>query len=116
MNINVSKLSRAEVAGQPNLRAFAEIRVGEITICDCRIIQQPGQKAYVTGPQKQVGSNFYPIVRMSTALRDQVQSIVIQAAMRANLVTCPAILPDNSQHRDAELGLGLPHEHSTGTH
>jgi hypothetical protein len=62
MLITLTKLARANVPGQPNLRAYAAVKVGEITICACRIIQQAEQKAYVTGPQKQVGTQFYPLV------------------------------------------------------
>lgn len=104
MNIQVIRLIKASVPGQPNLRAFVEIKVGEVTICDCRIIQQPGQKAYVTGPQKQVGLTFFPLVKMTPALRDQVQGVVLSEAVRRGLVTVitPA-MPDNKAHQQPDL-------------
>lgn len=104
MNIQVTSLKPANVPGQPNLRGFAEIKVGEITICDCRIIQQPGQRAYVSGPQKQVGTAFYPIVKMSSALKEKVQAVVLDAATRARLIQplTPA-MPDNRQFQAGDL-------------
>ncbi len=73
-------------AGQTNLRAFATVKVGEITIHDCKVIQQPGQRAYVTGPQKQVGERWYPLVSMSSRLRDRVQAQVLDAAMKRGMI------------------------------
>ena len=60
-----------------NLRGFAEVKIGEITICDCRIIQQPGCRAYVTGSQKKHEGRWLPLVRMSSALREQVQAAIL---------------------------------------
>jgi hypothetical protein len=111
MLITIAKLARAAVPGQPNLKGYAAVKVGEITICDCRIIQQAGQKAYVTGPQKQVGQNFYPLVLMTTELREKVQAVVINAALQAGIVTAtkPA-LPDNTQYQAGDLLSALHHE------
>ena len=67
------------VSGQGNLRAFADVRVGEITVCDCRVIQQAGQVAYVAGPQKQERGRWWPLVKMSPELRERVQSAVLGA-------------------------------------
>ena len=83
--ILIKSLSPAHDQG--NLRGFATIKVGEITIHDCRIIQQPGSRAYVSGPQKQVGQRYYPLVTMSAALRDRVQMEVLEAAKKGGLIT-----------------------------
>jgi DNA-binding cell septation regulator SpoVG len=49
--------------GKGNLKAFAEIQLGEtMIISGCRIIQQPGQRAYVAFPQNEANGKFYPIV------------------------------------------------------
>lgn len=52
MNTNpyLSKITVSKITplNQGNLKAFANIRLGEVmTINGCRIIQQPGQRAYV---------------------------------------------------------------------
>lgn len=73
-------------AGQANLRAFAVVRIGEITIHDCKVIQQPGQRAYVTGPQKQVGDRWFPLVSMSSELRERVQAAVLEAAAHRGFI------------------------------
>lgn len=73
-------------AGQPNLRAYAVVKIGDITVHDCKVIQQPGQRAYVTGPQKQVGDRWFPLVSMTSTLRERVQAEVLDAAVRAGLV------------------------------
>ena len=84
--MNIQVLRVVKVTGGGNLRAFADVRVGEITICDCKVIQQLGQRAYVTGPQKQVGERWYPLVKMSGGLRDRVQACVLQEAVNRGLV------------------------------
>lgn len=69
-----------------NLRAFVEVKIGEITIADCRIIQQPGQRAYVSGPQKQVDGRYLPLVKMTANLRERVQTVVLSAAIKVGVV------------------------------
>ena len=34
-----------------NLKGFATIKIGPLTVCDFRVIAQPGQRAYVSAPQ-----------------------------------------------------------------
>lgn len=61
-----------------NLKAFAEIQLGEtLIISGCRIIQQPGQRAYVAFPQNEANGKFYPVVtavdkRFKEALEQKV--------------------------------------------
>lgn len=46
-----------------NLKAFAEIQLGEtLIISGCRIIQQPGQRAYVAFPQNEANGKYYAVV------------------------------------------------------
>jgi hypothetical protein len=85
--IKVLNVTRA--VGHGNVRAWAVVKVGDITINDCKVIQQPGQRAYVTGPQKQVGDRWFPLVSMTSSLRQRVQAEVLDAAERAGLVEAP---------------------------
>lgn len=78
----------AEVDGTVgNLKAFIQIKVGEITICDCRVVQQAGQKAYVSGPQKQVNGQWVPLVKMTPALRTQVEAVILPLLRAQGVVT-----------------------------
>lgn len=46
-----------------NLKALADIQLGETMIIHgCRIVQQPGQRAYVALPQNESGGKYYPVV------------------------------------------------------
>jgi len=49
MNIEVLEIKKVSNAGK--LRAFAKLKLGEIICCDFRVIQQEGQKAWVSVPQ-----------------------------------------------------------------
>lgn len=87
MNNEIKVVSMRRQSPCGNLRAFVEVRVGDITIADCRIIQQPGQKAHLSGPQKQIeGGRWVPLVKMTAALRDRVQGIVLAEAEKAGIV------------------------------
>lgn len=83
MNIEVIRIKRMNAG---NLRALAELRVGDITICDCRIIQQPGQQAFVSGPQKKVNDRWFPLVKMSKPLRDEVENLVLAEAREEGII------------------------------
>ena len=87
-DIKLLSLRRVDHAG--SLRAYADVRVNDITICDCRLIQQVGQRAYLSGPQKQVGDRWIPLVKMPTALREEVQRVVLLEAERDGVVDKPA--------------------------
>lgn len=53
-----------DVHGKGNLHAFANVECGPFTIRSCRIIRQPGQRAYVALPQsKAKDGRFYPIIQ-----------------------------------------------------
>jgi DNA-binding cell septation regulator SpoVG len=67
-----------------NLKAFASIRLGGVTIHDCRIVQQFGQKAWVSLPQKEyttkAGEKKYaPVVELNDNLKKQVCDAVLKA-------------------------------------
>lgn len=67
--------------GKGNLKAFAEIQLGEtMIISGCRIIQQPGQRAYVAFPQNESGGKYYPVV---TAVDKRFKEAVEQKVLAA---------------------------------
>ena len=52
------------INGEGNLRAFADIYVGDIRIRSVRIIQEENKKPWVSLPQQQgANGSWYPIVK-----------------------------------------------------
>jgi len=66
-----------------NLRGFASIRMGGVTIHDCRVIQQPGQRAWVSMPQREYTKDgqkkYTAVVELSDGLKQQVSAAVLTA-------------------------------------
>ena len=66
-----------------NLKAFASVRLGGVTIHDCRIGQQPRQRCWVSLPQReytQDGQKKYaPVVELSEPLKREGARIVLAA-------------------------------------
>jgi DNA-binding cell septation regulator SpoVG len=67
-----------------NLRAFASVRLGGVVINNCRIIQQLGQRAWVSLPQQEyttrAGERRYaPVVELNDNLKKQVCEAVLTA-------------------------------------
>ena len=83
----------------PGVKPFAEVRFGCIVIHDRRVIQQPGQKAWVAlreqpECQKADGSNsgWVPVVEItSRSVLDQLRDAVLEAWERG---------PDRSPYRE----------------
>ena len=74
-------------AARGNLRGFADVRIGELVVKDLRVIQQPGQRAWVSPPQKEWlkpdGTRGYaPLVEFSPALKATIESMVLDAWRR----------------------------------
>jgi DNA-binding cell septation regulator SpoVG len=73
-----------------NLKAFVDVQLGpSVTIFGFRVIQQPGQKAYVSPPQReytdQSGQKHYaPIVELTGNLKDRVEHAIRGAWEAAN--------------------------------
>ena len=64
-----------------NLRAFADIQLGEtLIISGCRVIQQPNQRAYVALPQAENNGKFYPVI---TAVDKRFKEAVEQNVLAA---------------------------------
>jgi DNA-binding cell septation regulator SpoVG len=73
--IQVVKVKSLKDSG--NLKAFASLRIGALVVHRVRIVQQPGQKAWISMPQFKVGEKYYPIVEIeSDNLRDRVRDAV----------------------------------------
>jgi hypothetical protein len=77
--ISVEKIVRMD---KGNLKAFAIVNVGGITIHDVRVIQQPGQDAWISGPQREWtdrdgNRKFSPIVQFDEDLKKQIQVVVL---------------------------------------
>jgi DNA-binding cell septation regulator SpoVG len=76
-----------------SLRAFASVRIGpSLVVRKVRIIQQPGQRAWVSMPQERWdGADGQPrytaLVELSGTLRDRVTAAILQAAQRQGLIT-----------------------------
>lgn len=68
--------------GSNNLRAFVDVEIGGVRIYGCRIVQQPGQKAWLSMPQNTwVASDqkrrYSPIVELSDRLKEMVNEAVL---------------------------------------
>jgi DNA-binding cell septation regulator SpoVG len=72
-------------AASGNLRAFVDIQIGStLQIFGCKVIQQADQTAWVAMPTRDfVGSDgtrkFTPIVKLSGALKADVEEAILQA-------------------------------------
>jgi hypothetical protein len=70
-----------------NLRAFARVKIGCIIVDGCRVIAQPGQRAYCALPQQPArkkqggsGSGWYAIVSISNPqVLERVKTAVLEA-------------------------------------
>lgn len=86
--ITVTKIT--PVTSQGNLKAFASIKLGDVlTIHDCRVIQQQGQKAFVSLPQRKdekTGKYYYIVFPESEQFKEAVQEKVLDA-WQVNAVT-----------------------------
>ena len=89
MTAAIEVLEARRLDGHGNLRAFAEVRLGCIVLHSCRMIQQPGQKAWKADG---TGSGSFPVVEItSRSVLDQLRDAVLEAWKRA---------PDRSPYRE----------------
>lgn len=47
----IEVLAIRRLTGDKPLRAFVDVKVGDWTVCDFRIVKQNGQRAWVSPPQ-----------------------------------------------------------------
>ena len=71
-----------------NLRAFADVAIGPLVVTGCRVIQQPGQRPWVSMPQAQADDGrFFPCLRTDDdALRQNFKDRVLRAAASAGVL------------------------------
>lgn len=79
-------LARLEViritpVGTGNVKAFASVKLGNtLVIHSVKIIQQPGQKAFVRLPDQKSGEKYFPVVEwVDQAFMDAVSEKVLAA-------------------------------------
>ena len=78
---SVTVLSLKPVKTPGNLRALADLKIGPLIILGCRVIQQPGQRPWVSMPQTQADDGrWFPVLRTDDDdLRAQVRDRVLAA-------------------------------------
>ena len=70
-----------------NLRAMATVRIGPLTVHGVRVIQQPGQKAWISLPQRQDESGrYFPVIttdddHLKNTIRDKVLAMYGDSVM-----------------------------------
>ena len=76
-----------------NVRAFVDVGIGSnpkqlaLTICGCKVVQQPNQQAWVAMPDRQVdGGRWFPIVRVDNKQLEQTIRSAVLAAWRENVI------------------------------
>lgn len=72
------------VRAEGNLRAFANVVIGGIKINSCRVVQQPGQQAWVSMPQREYVDKegikkYAPVVELPDELKQSVSALVLSA-------------------------------------
>ena len=83
--VTVLELRRAN---EGNLKAFCSVKLDcGLTICAVRVIQQPGQRAFVSGPQqKGEKGNWHPLVKLGSELRGIIETVVLQQCREKGLI------------------------------
>jgi DNA-binding cell septation regulator SpoVG len=87
MSAAIEVLEVRPVRGEGNLRAFVSIRLGAVVIHGCRVVQQPGQRAWVALPQTPArkkadgsGAGWFPVIEIRRReLLDQVRDAILAA-------------------------------------
>ena len=80
----IEVLSIRRLDGSGNVKAFASIRIGEITIHGAKIVQQDGQKEWLAPPDKpwtgrDGEQKWSPVVELTKPLRLRVEAVVLDA-------------------------------------
>lgn len=79
----IQALDFKSVSDRGALKAFCTLHIGHLQINDCRIIQQPGQRAWVAMPQISYKNEYGTVKYRSLvqindeALRNQITHIVL---------------------------------------
>lgn len=76
-----------------NLKALASVQIGpSLVVHKCRVIQQPGQRAWVSMPQERWdGADGQPrytaLVELSGGLKTRVEAVILDEALRQGVIT-----------------------------
>jgi DNA-binding cell septation regulator SpoVG len=81
---DIEVLSVKTVQGQGNLKAFASIRIGALEIHGLRVVQQRGQRAWVSMPQVESERDgkkcYYPMMKIhDKGLKQAITEAVLEA-------------------------------------
>lgn|SRR5215813_5755 len=79
----VEVISIKPLTNAGSLRALITVRVGDVTVHECRVVQQIGQTPWVSLPQKEYTNRagerkFTPVVELTDALKKQVCDEVLR--------------------------------------
>ena len=82
---DIEVLSVKPVQGRGNLKAFPDIRIGALEIHSLRVVQQPGQRAWVSMPQAEYYDRdgqkcYYPMMKIDDrGLKQAIMEAVLEA-------------------------------------
>ena len=69
------------VNGQANVRAYVDVRLGDIVIKNAKVVRQPGQRAWVAMPDVPYVVNgktrYAPVIELDKSLRERVTATVL---------------------------------------
>ena len=83
LNITVDDIKALNGTG--NLKAFVSVTINDkLTIHSCRIVQQPGQAAWVSLPQREwrdgTGDrHFAPLIELPETVKEAIQEAALSA-------------------------------------
>ena len=64
-----------------NVKAFVSVKIGDaLTIHGCKVVQQPGQRAYVALPQNERNGKYFPAIESHDPRFQEALSIAVLAA------------------------------------
>ena len=74
-------VTRITPASFGNVKAFASVKLGDtLTIHSIKVVQQPGQKAYVRLPESEKDGRYFPVVSADDKrFQDAIQEKVLAA-------------------------------------
>jgi DNA-binding cell septation regulator SpoVG len=81
--MNVEVVAIRPLTNSGDLRAFVSIKIDNITTHDLRIVQQPGQRVWISMPTREYRQHeqrrFSPVVELSESPKYEVSRIVLAA-------------------------------------
>lgn len=81
--IDIHELNVGDAKSAGSLKAYVTIRIGPLTIYRIKLIEQPGQKAYVSPPQLEYYAQgrvtYVPVVRWPQDWHERIFTAVMTA-------------------------------------